>query len=148
MKLVVQRVLRGEVRVEGAVVGRVGMGMVVLLGVLEGDGMAEVERLADKLARFRFFEDPAGRMNLAAIDVGAGALVVSQFTLAADGRKGRRPSFDLAAPPGEAEPLYEAFCARLASHGIPVETGRFGAAMEVELVGSGPVTFVLEETPA
>jgi len=148
VKAVVQRVSRGEVRVDGEVVGRVGAGMVVLLGVLEGDGMAEVERLADKLARFRFFEDQDGRMNLAGAEVGAGALVVSQFTLAADGRKGRRPSFDRAAPPGDAEPLYEAFCRRLAGHGIPVETGRFGAMMEVELVGNGPVTFVLEEAPA
>ena len=148
MKAVVQRVSRGEVRVAGEVVGRIDHGMVVLLGVLDGDGPEDARRLAAKLASFRFFEDPDGRMNLAAGQVGAGALVVSQFTLAADGRKGRRPSFDRAAAPELAEPLYEAFCAHLREAGLEVETGRFGAAMEVELVGDGPVTFVLEEAPA
>ena len=148
MKAVVQRVSRGEVRVDGEVVGRVGHGMVVLLGVLTGDGPEEARRLAAKLAGFRFFEDEGGRMNLAADQVGAGALVVSQFTLSADGRKGRRPSFDCAAAPEVAEPLYEAFCEHLRGAGLEVGTGRFGAAMEVELVGDGPVTFVLEEAPA
>ncbi len=148
MKAVVQRVSRGEVRVADQVVGRVGRGMVVLLGVMEGDGAREAERLASKLATFRIFEDAEGRMNLAAGEVGGGALVVSQFTLAADGRKGRRPSFDGAAAPEVAEPLYESFCECLAQAGLPVETGRFGALMEVELVGDGPVTFVLEENPA
>ena len=143
-----QRVSRGEVRVAGEVVGRVGRGMVVLLGVLDGDGPDEARRLAAKLATFRVFEDDGGRMNLAAGQVGAGALVVSQFTLAADGRKGRRPSFDRAAAPELAEPLYEAFCEHLRAAGLPVETGRFGAPMEVELVGDGPVTFVLDEAPA
>lgn len=142
---VVQRVLRAEVRVAGEVVGRTGPGMVVLLGVLVGDEGAHADRLAERVGGLRFFADAAGRMNLAAAEVGAGALVVSQFTLAADGRRGRRPSFDRAMAPAEAEVLYRRFCAALAGLGIPVETGRFGAAMEVELVGDGPVTFVLEE---
>ena len=145
MKAVVQRVSRAEVRVDGEVVGRTEQGMVVLLGVMRGDTRRDAERLADKLAGFRFFGDAEGRMNVAATEVGGGALVVSQFTLAANGRKGRRPSFDRAAPPEQAEPLYEHFAARLRERGIPTETGRFGARMEVELVGDGPVTFVLEE---
>jgi D-tyrosyl-tRNA(Tyr) deacylase len=145
---VVQRVSRAEVRVAGEVVGRIEQGMLVLLGVLAGDGLEQAHALADKLAGFRFFPDDEGRMNLDLGQVGGGALVVSQFTLAADGRKGRRPSFDRAADPSEAAPLYEAFCERLAEHGLGVETGRFGAAMEVELVNDGPVTFVLEQPPA
>ena len=145
MIAVVQRVRRAEVRVDGAAVGRTGAGMVVLLGVLKGDEGGHADRLAARVAGLRFFGDSAGRMNLAAADVGAGALVVSQFTLAADGRRGRRPSFDRAMAPDEAEALYLRFCEGLAAAGIPVETGRFGAAMEVELVGDGPVTFVLEE---
>ncbi|MFT7669433.1 MAG: D-tyrosyl-tRNA(Tyr) deacylase [Planctomycetota bacterium] len=145
MKAVIQRVCEGSVLVKGEVVGRVGAGMVVLLGVLKGDTALQAERLAKRIALFRFFPDEKGRMNLSAVDNGLGALVVSQFTLAADGRKGRRPSFDRAADPSLAEPLYEEFVAQLASHGIPCETGRFGAEMRVALVGDGPVTFVLEE---
>ena len=148
MKAVVQRVRGGAVRVDGEVVGRCGTpGFVVLLGVLAGDGEREADRLAERIARFRFFQDAEGRMNLDAGQAGASALVVSQFTLAADGRKGRRPSFDRAAKPALAEPLYERFAARLAELGLPVETGRFGARMEVELIGDGPVTFVLDEPP-
>jgi len=148
MKLVVQRVKRAEVRLpnEGQrVVGRVGMGMVVLLCVLRGDSEKDAEALAEKLAAYRFFSDDEGRMNLSALDVGAAALVISQFTLAADGRKGRRPSFDAAAPPEEARLLYKHFAERLAQLGVPVECGVFGEEMEVELVGDGPVTFHLEE---
>lgn len=148
MKLVVQRVQRGEVRLPqegGRVAGRVGYGMVVLLCVLAGDTERDAEALATKLASFRFFEDESGRMNCAALEVGAGALVISQFTLAADGRKGRRPSFDAAADPTLAERLYLRFAEVLGSHGISVELGSFGQKMEVELVGDGPVTFVLEE---
>ena len=147
MKAVVQRVLGARVLVDGEVVGEVAGGMLVLLGVMAGDGPREVERLADKLSRWRMFEDGAGRMNLDLAQVGGQALVVSQFTLAADGRKGRRPSFDKAAPPGEAEPLYEAFVAALRGRGHPCATGCFGAKMQVELRNDGPVTFVLEEAP-
>ena len=147
MKAVVQRVARGEVRVAGEVVGRVGYGMLILLGIMRGDGERQADALAARIARFRFFPDDEGRMNRAAREVGAGALVVSQFTLAADGRKGRRPSFDRAAPPDLAEALYEHFAHALTDAGLATQTGRFGALMEVETVGDGPVTFVLEELP-
>lgn len=145
MRAVVQRVNHAAVRVEGEVVGEVGRGALVLLGVFRGDGGEEACRLAEKVARFRFFEDAEGRMNRSLLDEGLGALVVSQFTLAADGRKGRRPSFDRAAPPAEAEPLFDRFCEVLRGLGSPVQTGRFGARMEVELVNAGPVTFVLDD---
>ena len=145
MKAVVQRVLRGEVRVAGEVVGSCGPGMVVLLGVLAGDGPDQARRLAEKIAAFRFFADDEGRMNRAAGEVGGEVLVVSQFTLAADGKRGRRPSFDRAAPPDVARPLVEAFVGHVRDAGLAVQTGTFGAAMEVELVGDGPVTFVLDE---
>lgn len=147
MKLVVQRVARAAVRVDGEVVGEIGRGMLVLLGVLRGDGEPQAQRLAERLARFRFFPDDGGRMNRDGLEAGVEALVVSQFTLAADGRKGRRPSFDRAAPPEVAEPLYLRFVERLAALGIPCATGRFGAKMEVESVNDGPVTFVLEDRP-
>lgn len=151
MRVVLQRAERAAVRVDGEVVGAIERGVVVLLGVLKGDGESEAERLAEKVARFRFFEDAEGRMNLSALDLlGAGeavsVLVVSQFTLAADGRKGRRPSFDRAAVPDVAEPLYRHFCGVLRAQGLPVETGVFGASMAVELINDGPVTFVLDET--
>jgi D-tyrosyl-tRNA(Tyr) deacylase len=147
VKAVVQRVLRAAVRVEGEVVGSIGPGMLVLLGVLRGDGAGEAERLAERIARFRFFRDAEDRMNLSALDCDLSALVVSQFTLAADGRKGRRPSFERAAPPEIAETLYERFVEALRRCGLTVATGVFGARMEVELVNDGPVTFALEERP-
>lgn len=145
MKAVVQRVTRAAVRVDGRTVGAIEAGMLVLLGVLRDDGPDDARRLAERVARFRFFRDAEDRMNRSALDCGASALVVSQFTLAADGRKGRRPSFDRAAPPERAEPLYEAFVEALRGLGLSAATGRFGARMEVELVNDGPVTFVLEE---
>ncbi len=148
MKAVVQRVAQAKVDVDGETVGQIGEGMLILLGVLRGDTENEARRLAEKIARFRFFQDEEGRMNLSALELGHAALVVSQFTLAADGRSGRRPSFDKAAPPAEAEVLYEQFVADLRSLGLPVETGRFGAMMSVGLENAGPVTFVLEEQPA
>ena len=148
MRAVVQRVSSACVRVDGEVVGAVERGALVLLGVLEGDGEREVVQLAEKVAGFRYFADDEGRMNLAAGEVGGALLVVSQFTLAADGRKGRRPSFDKAADPLLAEELYERFVAHLKGQGLPVSTGRFGAMMEVELVNDGPVTFVLDEPSA
>jgi len=131
-------------------VGQIGPGAVVFLGVLAGDDLACARRLAEKVARFRFFEDDRGRMGRSILDLedqepAAALLVVSQFTLAADGRKGRRPSFDRAAPPEAAEPLYEAFCTALRELGVHVETGRFRAEMTVDVSGDGPVTFVLDE---
>jgi D-aminoacyl-tRNA deacylase len=138
-------VIRAHVRVDGKVVGEVQRGMVIFLGVMKGDTATEAQNLALRISRFRFFADETGRMNLSASQVGGGALVVSQFTLAADGRKGRRPSFDAAAPPSEAEPLYELFAETLAGEGLPVGRGVFGAHMEVDCVGDGPVTFILEE---
>ena len=147
MKAVVQRVSRARVTVSGEPVGEIGAGMLVLLGVMRGDGKAQAERLAEKVARFRFFTDEDDRMNLSALDLGRAVLVVSQFTLAADGRRGRRPSFDRAAEPAQAEPLYEHFTGHLRSLGLECATGRFGARMSVELENDGPVTFVLEEAP-
>lgn len=149
MIAVVQRVAGARVRVDGAVVGAVeGAGLLVFLGVLAGDDGASGARLAERVARYRVFADDEGRMNRSLLDVGGGALVVSQFTLAADGRKGRRPSFDRAAAPDLAEPLYTAFAERLRALGVArVETGRFGATMAVESVNDGPATFVLEESP-
>lgn len=153
MRAVVQRVARASVVVDGETVGAVGRGALVLLGVMRGDDRATAERLAEKVALMRFHPDGKGHMNLSTADLvadgqEAGLLVVSQFTLAADGRKGRRPSFDRAAPPEDAEPLYGAFCTALReTHGIPVSTGRFGAHMQVELVNDGPATFVLDIEP-
>lgn len=147
MRAVVQRVTRARVTSDGAELGAIGPGMLVLLGVLRGDGPADARALAAKLAQFRFFTDDAGKMNLSVLDTRGSVLVVSQFTLAADGRKGRRPSFDRAAPPAEAEPLYELFVSELRALGLAVATGRFGASMAVELVNDGPVTFVLDEPP-
>ncbi|MFT5731676.1 MAG: D-tyrosyl-tRNA(Tyr) deacylase [Planctomycetota bacterium] len=149
MKAVLQRVSRASVRVDGEVVGEIERGAVVLLGVLLGDTSGEVAWMAKKTAELRFFEDDGGKMNLSLLDlaragVPVGVLVVSQFTLAADGRKGRRPSFDQAAPPEVAEPLYEEFCSQLRELGLTVAQGRFRAMMEVSLVNQGPATFILE----
>ncbi|MEM9382299.1 MAG: D-aminoacyl-tRNA deacylase [Planctomycetota bacterium] len=153
MKAVLQRVRRAQVRVDGEAVGTIGQGAVVLLGVLSGDVAEDARSLADRIARFRYHADDEGRMNRSALDLAEAGedvalLVVSQFTLAADGRKGRRPSFDRAASPEVANELYEFFCSALREHGLRVETGRFRAMMEVELVNDGPVTFVLEEPHA
>ncbi|QDU18905.1 D-aminoacyl-tRNA deacylase [Urbifossiella limnaea] len=144
MRAVLQRVRRAAVVVTGETVGAVEAGWLVLLGVAPADTPAEAVWLADKVAHLRAFEDDAGKMNRSVLDVGGGVLVVSQFTLYGDTRKGRRPSFTGAAPPAVAEPLYERFAAELRAVGLPVATGRFGADMQVELVNDGPVTFVLE----
>jgi D-aminoacyl-tRNA deacylase len=144
MRAVCQRVARAEVRVDETAIGTIGAGLCVLLGVARTDGEAEAERLAGKVARLRVFEDEAGRFDRSLLDVGGAALVVSQFTLIAETAKGNRPSFGDAAPPEQAEPLYERFCAELRALGVPVETGVFGARMHVELVNDGPVTSVLE----
>jgi D-aminoacyl-tRNA deacylase len=143
VKAVVQRVSKARVTVRGTPIGEVGPGLCVLLGVARGDGAAEAQRLAEKVARLRIFEDDEGRFDRSLLDVGGKALVVSQFTLLADTARGNRPSFVEAAPPERAEPLYESFCEALRAQGVPVETGVFGARMAVELVNDGPVTIVL-----
>ena len=143
MRAVVQRVLRARVVVGGETVGAIGPGLCVLLGVAADDTAAEADRLAGKLGRLRIFENEAGKFDQSLLDVGGGALVVSQFTLIADTGKGNRPSFSGAAPPEQAEPLYEEFCDGLRGLGIGVETGVFGARMQVELLNDGPVTLVL-----
>ena len=130
--------------VDGDTVGEVGGGLCVLLGVAAGDSEAEAERLAVKVARLRIFEDDAGRFDRSLLDTGGAALVVSQFTLIADTRKGNRPSFGDAARPEQAEPIYERFCKELAALGVRVERGVFGARMAVALVNDGPVTIVLD----
>jgi D-tyrosyl-tRNA(Tyr) deacylase len=144
MRAVCQRVSEARVTVDGAVTAEIGPGLVVLLGVARDDGPTEVERLAGKVSRLRIFGDDRGKFDRSLVDVNGSALVVSQFTLIADTRKGNRPSFADAAPPERAEPLYERFCAALRAEGVPVETGVFGARMDVELVNDGPVTIVLE----
>ena len=146
MRAVVQRVLRARVVVRGETVGASGPGLCVLLGVAAGDEVSDAQRLAEKVARLRIFENDAGKFDLSLLDVGGEALVVSQFTLIADTRRrrGTRPDFSRAAPREQAEPLYEAFCEALAAFGIRVETGIFGARMQLELVNDGPVTIVLD----
>lgn len=144
MRAVVQRVSSARVVVDGEVVASLGRGMLVLLGVAKGDGEPQARWLADKVAGLRIFEDGAGKMNLSVGEVEGGVLVVSQFTLLGDCRRGRRPSFTEAAPPEQAERLYEVFVGRLREAGLPVETGVFQARMAVELVNDGPVTLLLE----
>ncbi len=144
MRAVIQRVSRAAVRVDGVTVGAIGRGFLGLLGVTHGDGRAEAEWLARKVAGLRVFDDSAGKMNLGLTDVGGAVLVVSQFTLYGDARKGRRPSFTDAARPEQAEPLVAYFADCLREEGLQVETGVFGAIMEVELVNDGPVTLWLD----
>jgi len=148
MRAVVQRVKEASVSVEGEVVGEIGPGLVVLLGVREGDTEAEAAYLAQKIANLRIFPDQAGKFNLSALDVGGKILVVSQFTLYADTRKGRRPSFVDAAPPEVAEPLVESFVELLRQTGLRVETGQFQAMMLVKIFNDGPVTIILERLPS
>ena len=144
MRAVVQRVSRAAVGVSGEVVGAIDTGLLVLLGVAPGDSAEQVRWLADKIINLRIFNDGEGKMNRSLLDVGGGCLVVSQFTLYGDARKGRRPSFLDAAAPAVAVPLYESFADALRSQGVPVATGRFGADMQVELVNDGPVTLILD----
>ena len=147
MKALLQRVTRASVRVDDDEIGVIGPGLLVLLGVAAGDDAVQADRLAERVAGYRIFEDDAGKMNRSLVDTGGAALVVSQFTLCADTGSGRRPGFEPAAPPLVAEPLYERFCAAMERAGVPVRRGRFGASMDVELVNHGPVTFLLEMTP-
>jgi D-tyrosyl-tRNA(Tyr) deacylase len=144
MRAVCQRVSEARVRIEAAVIAEIGPGLVVLLGVGRGDTPVDAARLAAKVARLRIFEETAGRFGRSLLDSGGSALVVSQFTVLADTRKGNRPSFSDAAPPEDAEPLYERFCDALQELGVPVETGVFAARMAVELVNDGPVTIILD----
>ena len=148
MRALLQRVTRAEVRVDGELAGRIGPGLVVLLGVGRDDDEAVAEALARKVAELRVFADEAGRTNRSLLDVDGAALVVSQFTLFADTRRGRRPGFTDAAPPDVGELLYERFAAALRRLGVAVETGRFGATMAVELVNDGPVTLLIDSTKA
>jgi D-aminoacyl-tRNA deacylase len=144
MRSVVQRVARAAVRVDRQVVGEVGHGLLVLLGVAAGDSAEECRWMADKLAQLRIFEDEAGKMNRSVLDVGGSVLLVSQFTLLGDARKGNRPSFVGAAPPELANALYEEVAGLLRARSVPVATGVFRAHMEVELVNDGPVTLILD----
>ena len=144
MRLVVQRVTRAAVRIDGATVASVGPGALVLAGIAVNDRPELVDRMADKLAGLRYFEDAEGRTNLSIAEADGSLLVVSQFTLLADLRRGRRPGFTDAARPETAVPLLERFVARLRDASVPVETGRFGATMEVELVNDGPFTLVVD----
>ena len=143
MRAVVQRVRRASVTVDGECVGRIEAGLLVLAAVMAGDGPADVEYIASKVRDLRIFPDAAGRMNRSVGEAGGSVLVVSQFTLAGDVRKGRRPAFDAAAPPAEARTMFDALVARLREGG-PVETGVFQAHMDVELVNDGPVTILLD----
>ncbi|MDQ0110810.1 D-aminoacyl-tRNA deacylase [Paenibacillus harenae] len=144
MRVVVQRSKEAKVIIDGEIVGAIDFGLVLLVGITHEDTIDDVKWMADKVAGLRIFEDESGKMNLSVADVGGGLLSVSQFTLYGDCRKGRRPNFMAAARPEQAEPLYDAFNAALRERGLTVETGRFGAMMDVELVNSGPVTLILE----
>ena len=145
MRVILQRVQRGSVTVEGKVVGAVAQGYVALVGVTHGDSEAQADLLAKKTAHLRVFEDSDGKMNLSLLDVGGGVLVISQFTLYADARKGRRPSFIDAAAPALAAPLVERYAAALRAEGVQrIENGIFGAMMTVEIINDGPVTIVLD----
>lgn len=144
MRALVQRVTSASVSVDGETVGEIGKGLVVLVCAMQGDGVAEADYLAAKIAKLRIFADADGKTNLSIADVSGAVLVVSQFTLAADWRKGNRPGFSRAAPPGEAEALYDHFCAQLGDAGLPVQTGRFAAMMQVSLVNDGPFTIWMD----
>lgn len=146
MKACLQRVRKASVTVDDEIVSEIGAGLLIFLGVEKNDGMEQCNALAKKACELRIFEDDQGRMNLSVADVGGSLLVVSQFTLAADCRKGRRPSFDRAAKPEHALELYERFCARCREAGLDVRMGRFAAHMDVALVGDGPVTIWLDST--
>lgn len=144
MKALIQRVSEARVRIDGAVVGEIGQGLLLLLGVERADDHARADRLLDKVLAYRVFADEQGKMNRSLTDIAGGLLVVSQFTLAADTRKGLRPGFSSAAAPEQAQSLYDYLLARAADRGVLVQSGRFAADMQVELINDGPVTFMLE----
>ncbi len=144
MRIVLQRVTSGRVFVTGRCIAEIGLGLVILLGIGPADTEGQAQQLAEKIAHLRIFEDPQGKMNLSVLDVKGEAIVVSQFTLYADTRKGRRPSFTDAALPEVARPLVETFAKLLSQLGVPCQTGEFGAAMQVEITNDGPVTIWLE----
>ncbi|MCE5315103.1 MAG: D-aminoacyl-tRNA deacylase [Armatimonadota bacterium] len=144
MKVVVQRVKSASVIVDGQEISRIGRGLAILLGVAKDDGAKQINYLAEKISNLRIFEDDSGKMNLSVLDIGGEALVVSQFTLLADCNRGRRPGFDKAAPPNEAEVLYNDFVAVLRACGVPVQTGKFQAHMLFTIENDGPVTLVLD----
>jgi D-aminoacyl-tRNA deacylase len=148
MRAVVQRVSSARVMVRDEVAGEIGLGLLVLLGVAAGDTRTEADYLAEKIIGLRIFEDAAGKMNLSVADVAGALLVVSQFTLYGDMRRGKRPSFDAAAPPNEARELYEYFVEKMRAANLRCETGRFKETMQVELVNEGPVTILLDSTKA
>ncbi|MBO4513457.1 MAG: D-tyrosyl-tRNA(Tyr) deacylase [Victivallales bacterium] len=145
MRVLLQRIKHASVEIDGEVVGKAGAGLLLFLGVGNGDTKAEADFLVEKCVGLRIFEDAEGKMNLSLADVGGEILLISQFTLYADARKGRRPSYTDAAPPPVSEPLYEYFAQRLRDAGVHVETGRFGADMKVSLLNDGPVTIMLEK---
>lgn len=148
MRIVLQRVSRAAVTIAGRVAGTIGPGFCLLVGFHVGDGPDQVDWMAAKVAGLRLFADPEGKMNLSLGDVGGAVLVISQFTLYGDAEKGRRPSFITAARPEVAIPLYQRFIAALGAQGLPVESGEFGADMQVEILNDGPVTLILERNPA
>ena len=148
MRAVVQRVSRAKVTIGGEITGEIGPGLLVLLGVSAGDTPTDANYLAEKTVGLRIFEDPDGKMSLSVADVGGDVLVVSQFTLYGDVRRGKRPSFDAAAPPQQARELYEHFVENVRAAGLRCETGRFQEMMQVELVNEGPVTILLDSTKA
>jgi D-tyrosyl-tRNA(Tyr) deacylase len=144
MRALLQRVTSASVSVENQVIGQTGPGLLILICAMQGDTEAQADKLATKIAKLRIFKDDAGKMNCSVRDIGGSALVVSQFTLAADTARGNRPGFSTAAPPDEGARLYEYFAKKLAGEGIPVETGQFGADMAVSLVNDGPVTIWMD----
>jgi D-tyrosyl-tRNA(Tyr) deacylase len=148
MRAVVQRVSRAQVAVSGEITGEIGLGLLVLLGVGRDDTEADASYLAEKIVGLRIFEDASGKMNLALAEVGGSVLAISQFTLYGDVRRGKRPSFDAAAPPEKARKLYELFVERIRARGLRCETGRFQEMMKVELVNEGPVTILLDSQKA